>query len=114
MNRKTIIATAKWCVFLGLAISSQAVMADPMDGARVSTGMQNVRFEFTDPRPAGFETDHLQDRLDTIQVRGWRVSNHAYFGQTRVAHHSGFGLVYQNGNTLYQVNNRGLQVTRYF
>lgn len=113
---KIIIATFKWCVILGLAFSSKVALADNFSTAWSSQApaAREVRFEFTGSRLAGFETDRLQNRLQTIKVRGWRMSKNSYFGQTRVAHRTDFGFVFQNGNTVYQINNRGVQVTRYF
>ena len=117
MKRHTEIFLLKWALGLMMALASAHVLADG-PGARApglrTTGMLDVRFRFKRQELAGFETDRLQNRLETIEVRGWRVAQNAWFGQTRVAQHSGVGFVLQNGNTIYQLNNRGIQVTRYF
>lgn len=115
MNKNLINAALKWGVFLALAFSAtDALAADPGDFSPMMSGNHDVRFEFKRPELAGFETDRLRNRLQSIQVRGWHVAHSAWFGQTRIAHHSGVGLVVQNGNTVYQLNNRGLQITKYF
>ena len=114
MKRQLTVSTLKWCLFLGLALSSKGAFADGLSHTiNLSAGM-DVRFEFSTPEPAGIETDRLQNRLWTIKVRGWHVARTAWFGQTRIAHRTGFGLVVQNGNTVYQLNNRGFQITKYF
>ena len=113
MNSKRTIATFKWVIFLGLALAAKGALADGTDATQ-SISLKQVHFEFSNPEPAGIETDRLQNRLDVIKVRGWHMARHAFFGQTRVADRNGFGFVYQNGSTVYQLNNRGIRVTRFF
>lgn len=71
----------------------------------------DVRFEFDSSLPAGIERKRF---LNDIRVRGWQVADRVYFGQARVGDEWGVGFVFENGNTVYGLNNRGIQVTRQF
>lgn len=115
MSRGLTIGLLKWGAILALALSAKSALASEFDGySPVLVGVHDVRFAFHRPELAGFEIDRLADRLQSIEVRGWRVARHAWFGQTRIAHHGGVGFVIQNGNIVYQLNYRGVQVTKYF
>jgi len=110
--RRSAINGLRWTILLGLVLFSQAAFADRVPGSfdlpvAVAT---NVRYEFDDPLIAGIESMRFAD----IRVRGWRLSARAYVGQTRVGDRWGPGIVYRHGNTVYGLNNRGLQVTRHF
>lgn len=109
MNGKIATTAFKCCTILGLALSSTAVFADDVPSLS-DLSPEMVRYQFNSPHLAGIETRRLQN----IRIRGWQVTANAYIGQTKVAHRSGFGVVFRNGNTVYQLNNRGIQVTRYF
>lgn len=71
----------------------------------------DVRFEFDSSLPAGIERKRF---LNDIRVRGWQVADRVYFGQAKVGDEWGIGFVFENGNTVYGLNNRGIQVTRQF
>lgn len=115
MNGHWARSIFKWGVFLTLAISADSAFAadDGVYPAMVAAS-HDVKYEFKPLELAGVETDRLSDRLEVIRVRGWQVSKNSWFGQTLVGRHRGVGLVVQKGNTVYQFNNRGLQVTRFF
>jgi len=49
-----------------------------------------------------------------LRIRGWRISNHLYVGQAKVAKKWGLGLVYEVNNTVYGLNHRGLQIMKRF
>ncbi len=70
-----------------------------------------ARFEFDDARLGGFERKKLSR---DVRLRGWQVGNGIYFGQARVAKKWGLGFVYENGDTVYGLNNRGIQVMKRF
>lgn len=115
MNTHWARSIIKWGVFLTLAISADSAFAADDGGyPALLARSYDVKFQFTQLELAGVETDRLRDRLETIRVRGWHVSKNSWFGQTLVGRHRGVGLVVQKGNTVYQFNNRGFQVTRFF
>lgn len=49
-----------------------------------------------------------------VKVRGWEIADQVYFGQARVADKWGLGLVFEDGNTVYGVNHRGVQWMKRF
>ena len=93
----------KWLVFATLAIMAETAVAD-------DHAVPHYRFKFVEPQPAGLQVRKTVE----MRVRGWQVGQRAWFGQTRVGNQTRFGFVYSNGHTVYQLNNRGLRVTRYF
>lgn len=103
MNKETLRTGAKWLVFVSLALMAEAAFADDHSAS-------HYRFKFVEPQPAGLQVR----KTDEMRVRGWQVGQRAWFGQTRVGDQTRFGFVYTNGRTVYQLNNRGLRVTRYF
>jgi hypothetical protein len=49
-----------------------------------------------------------------VKVRGWEISEQVYFGQAKVADRWGLGLVFEDGDTVYGVNHRGVQWMKRF
>ncbi len=48
----------------------------------------------------------------SLRVRGWAIADSVYFGQAKVANQWGLGFVYENKDTYYGVNHRGIHVMR--
>ena len=69
------------------------------------------RFEFEDTKLGGFERKKLSRDL---RLRGWEVGNGIYFGQAKVGKKWGLGFVFENGDVVYGLNNRGIQVMKRF
>ncbi|MBT4160124.1 MAG: hypothetical protein HOE54_02380 [Gammaproteobacteria bacterium] len=70
-----------------------------------------ARFEFSDTILGGFERKKLNR---DVRLRGWNVGNGIYIGQAKFAKKWGLGFVYENGDTVYGLNNRGIQVLKRF
>jgi hypothetical protein len=81
----------------------------PLDLSLASSS--STSFEFTDQKLGGFERKRMGKDL---RIRGWRISNHLYVGQAKVAKKWGLGLVYEVNNTVYGLNHRGLQIMKRF
>ncbi|MCB1693576.1 MAG: hypothetical protein KDI19_12485 [Pseudomonadales bacterium] len=79
-------------------------MADDIQAA-------DTTYKFVDERPAGIQQEQFARNL---KVTGWKVGDGVYFGQAHIANSRGFGFLFKHGKTLYGVNHRGIQVTRYF
>jgi len=47
----------------------------------------------------------------TMRVRGWEIKEDIYFGQTRVGSKWGVGMMMNDGNFAYGVNNKGVGMT---
>lgn len=93
---------------LSLVLFSGAAGAEE---SLVRTTASDTRYEFDGSLPAGIERRRF---TDDIRVRGWQVADRVYFGQAKVADEWGVGFVFQDGNTVYGLNNRGIQITRQF
>ncbi len=101
-------------VSLALASSlSVGVNADmaPLDLSFASSSNARTSFEFTDQKLGGFERKRMSKDL---RIRGWRINDHLYVGQAKVAKKWGLGLVYEVDNTFYALNHRGLQIMKRF
>ena len=70
---------------------------------------QGAQYEFEDVRR--FERRKI---TKNFKVRGWQVARNVYLGQVKVAKKWGLGLVYKRGNTVFGMNNRGIQVMKRF
>ena len=47
----------------------------------------------------------------SMRVRGWEIKDDIYFGQTRVGSKWGVGMMMNDGNFAYGVNNKGVGMT---
>jgi len=47
----------------------------------------------------------------SMRVRGWEIKDNLYFGQTRVGSKWGVGMMMNDGNFAYGVNNKGVGMT---
>lgn len=83
----------------------------PLDLSLASSSNASINFEFTDQKLGGFERKRMSKDL---RIRGWRITDHLYVGQAKVAKKWGLGLVYEVDNTVYGLNHRGLQITKRF
>ncbi len=72
---------------------------------------QGTQYKFEDIRLRGFERREMTKNL---KARGWQVAKNIYLGQAKVAKKWGLGLVYERGNTVYGISNRGIQVMKRF
>lgn len=118
MKSEILTSRLGFLLFSKRAISARLVLsliliscAAGAEESLVRTAAQDVRYDFDSSLPAGLERKRF---TDDIRVRGWKVADRVYFGQAKVADEWGVGFVFQDGNTVYGLNNRGIQVTRQF
>ncbi len=113
MKRKyrTFCASLAIAALLGIATPAVADETDSLDLALVDVSSYTTTFEFSEERLGGFERKKLTRDL---KVRGWEVAENVYFGQAKVGKKWGLGFVYEDGDTVYGLNHRGLQVMKRF
>jgi len=101
--RDTLIAVS----FLTLSTN---IIAEELDFYQLdrAPGMQ---LQFDDMKLGGFERYKLNNKM---RVRGWQFGEKTYIGQTKVGKKWGLGFVFENGDTVYGVNHRGIQIMRRF
>jgi hypothetical protein len=97
----------------GIADSASADNPAPfrIAPAMYSPVTRHVEYDLDESPLAGIERKRFSSDL---RIRGWQVARRLYFGQTKVANEWGLGFVYTNGNTVYGLNHRGIQVMRRF
>lgn len=101
-------------VIISLVSFAPALAADqsePLDLSLAEASPYRTTFEFSDDRLGGFERKKMTKDL---RVRGWELSDNIYFGQAKVGKKWGLGFVYENGDTIYGLNHRGIQVMKRF
>lgn len=102
MDMKSLAA-----VVFGWILAGHLYASEPLDLSVPET--DEHRFDFQDTRLAGFERRKVTSDL---RLRGWDVGNGIYFGQAKVGRKWGVGFLYEDGDTVYGLNNRGLQVVK--
>lgn len=98
-------------LFAVLCFCIPQVHADSLELTLSESDLASFEYEFEERTLGGFERLKVGDG---IRVRGWQVGAHTHFGQTKVNDKWGLGFVYQNGNTSYGVNHRGIEFNRRF
>jgi len=108
--------TSSICSALFVLWSQGCLAAEEVRGIE-SSGRQALEmslpatYNFVNELPTGFYRKKLSS---DFRIRGWEISDSLYLGQAKVGDKWGLGMVFQNGNTAYGINHRGIQVMKSF
>jgi hypothetical protein len=75
---------------------------------------QAAESQDTKPKGKGYAGIYKHQLNGSFSVRGWRLSSHVYFGQTKTFGNTGYGLLVDKGDYAYGLINESVSFLKSF
>lgn len=96
---------------LTIGVDCSVLADDVAHASSLDTKLKTDHIKLEFRNTANFERKDLGRKL---KIRGWKITDKVYLGQTKIDKKWGFGFVVDHGNVQYGINHTGIHLQRRF